>query len=160
MGATTNIQWTEATWNPLRGCTRENDECVHCYAERDGGRWCGPGEPFNGLVRLTPAGPRWTGTVALVGVALYGLVRYRLLYNAYIGGGTIVLAVGTGLAAFGVPSLIYAAEFVGIALMFFGFWKATEWAKEHRKTSPAGGPPPATSPGETEETPSVSTTPK
>lgn len=78
------------------------------------------------------------GSVTLIGIALYGLVRYRLRYNAYIAFGAVILAVGTGLARFGVPSLIYAAEFAGVALMFLGFWKATEWARTQRE-DPAGG---------------------
>ncbi|TLZ51233.1 MAG: hypothetical protein E6K18_05645 [Methanobacteriota archaeon] len=100
------------------------------------------------------------GTFALIGIALYGLIRYRLTYNAYIAGGAIVLAVGTGLARFGIPSLIYAAEFAGIALMFVGFWKAIEWAKEHRKATPGGGPPPAVGAGEPQTTEGVDATPK
>lgn len=33
MGATT-IQWTDATWNPVTGCTKVSQGCKHCYAER------------------------------------------------------------------------------------------------------------------------------
>lgn len=84
------------------------------------------------------------GSVTLIGIALYGLVRYRLRYNAYIAAGAIVLAVGTGLARFGIPSLIYAAEFAGVALMFFGFWRAVEWAKARREEPARGGGPPPT----------------
>lgn len=29
-----NIEWTNATWNPLVGCTKYSDGCVNCYAER------------------------------------------------------------------------------------------------------------------------------
>ena len=32
--ATTSIEWTEATWNPLTGCTKISPGCKHCYAER------------------------------------------------------------------------------------------------------------------------------
>jgi len=28
-----NIEWTDATWNPVRGCTKISDGCKHCYAE-------------------------------------------------------------------------------------------------------------------------------
>ncbi len=73
------------------------------------------------------------GSLTLIGIALVGLVRYRLRYNAFIAGGAVVLAVGTGLARLGIPSLIYAAEFAGIAIMFVGFLKAIEWAKERAK---------------------------
>ena len=76
------------------------------------------------------------GSLALIGIALVGLVRYRLRYNLYIAGGALVLAVGTGLARFGIPSLIYGAEFAGIAIMFFGFLRAIEWAKERAKGTP------------------------
>jgi protein gp37 len=30
----TSIEWTEATWNPLTGCTKISPGCNHCYAER------------------------------------------------------------------------------------------------------------------------------
>jgi protein gp37 len=30
----TNITWTEATWNPLEGCTRASKGCDHCYAAK------------------------------------------------------------------------------------------------------------------------------
>jgi protein gp37 len=34
MGAKSEIEWTEATWNPLTGCTKVSPGCKHCYAER------------------------------------------------------------------------------------------------------------------------------
>jgi protein gp37 len=33
MSATSNIEWTDATWNPVRGCTKISPGCAHCYAE-------------------------------------------------------------------------------------------------------------------------------
>ena len=35
MGDKTGIEWTEATWNPVSGCTKVSPGCKHCYAERD-----------------------------------------------------------------------------------------------------------------------------
>jgi len=32
MSATSSIEWTEATWNPVTGCTRVSPGCAHCYA--------------------------------------------------------------------------------------------------------------------------------
>ncbi|MCH8205366.1 MAG: DUF5131 family protein, partial [Candidatus Hydrogenedentes bacterium] len=29
-----SIEWTEATWNPVTGCTKISAGCKHCYAER------------------------------------------------------------------------------------------------------------------------------
>jgi protein gp37 len=41
------IEWTDSTWNPIRGCTRISPGCAHCYAERFSERFRGvPGHPF------------------------------------------------------------------------------------------------------------------
>lgn len=34
MSTQSSIEWTEATWNPLTGCTKISPGCKHCYAER------------------------------------------------------------------------------------------------------------------------------
>jgi protein gp37 len=45
--AATKIEWTDATWNPVRGCTKISPGCKHCYAERFAERFRGvPGHPF------------------------------------------------------------------------------------------------------------------
>ena len=33
MGDKTGIEWTDATWNPVRGCSRVSEGCRDCYAE-------------------------------------------------------------------------------------------------------------------------------
>jgi protein gp37 len=33
MSASSKIEWTDATWNPVRGCTKISPGCKHCYAE-------------------------------------------------------------------------------------------------------------------------------
>ncbi|NWJ94327.1 MAG: DUF5131 family protein [Chloroflexi bacterium] len=33
MGVKTGIEWTEATWNPLTGCTQVSPGCAYCYAK-------------------------------------------------------------------------------------------------------------------------------
>src|SRR5689334_23700329 len=33
MGAQSKIEWTESTWNPVRGCVKVSPGCKHCYAE-------------------------------------------------------------------------------------------------------------------------------
>ena len=33
MGARSNIEWTESTWNPVTGCSKVSPGCAHCYAE-------------------------------------------------------------------------------------------------------------------------------
>lgn len=34
MSSTTGIEWCDATWNPVTGCTKVSQGCKHCYAER------------------------------------------------------------------------------------------------------------------------------
>jgi protein gp37 len=47
MSAKTKIEWTDATWNPVRGCTKISAGCTHCYAETFAERFRGvPGHPF------------------------------------------------------------------------------------------------------------------
>jgi protein gp37 len=38
MGDKSAIEWTDATWNPVTGCTKLSPGCKHCYAERLAGR--------------------------------------------------------------------------------------------------------------------------
>src|SRR5579872_16983 len=66
MGVTTGIQWTDATWNPVRGCSRVSEGCRNCYAERQAARFRGPGKPFEGFVHTVNGYPAWTGKVALM----------------------------------------------------------------------------------------------
>jgi protein gp37 len=71
------IEWTQATWNPTRGCTRISPGCQHCYAERFAHRLSGPGKPYEGLTRASPQGPRWAGRLRLVPEILQLPLRWR-----------------------------------------------------------------------------------
>lgn len=69
MSDQSKIEWTDATWNPVRGCTRISPGCAHCYAETFAERFRGvPGHPFEqGFdLRLVPeklGEPlRWSGS--------------------------------------------------------------------------------------------------
>lgn len=74
------IAWTDATWNPVRGCSRVSEGCRNCYAERFAARFSGEEEGFesagpqgwittkaegrfHGFAEMTKSGPRWTGRV-------------------------------------------------------------------------------------------------
>ncbi len=47
MAEHTTIEWTDATWNPVRGCTKISPGCKNCYAERFAERFRGvKGHPF------------------------------------------------------------------------------------------------------------------
>lgn len=67
MSVYSKIEWTDATWNPVRGCTKISPGCKHCYAESFAERFRGvPGHPYEqGFdLRLVPdkhSDPlRWT----------------------------------------------------------------------------------------------------
>lgn len=82
MGDRTGIEWTDATWNPIRGCSRVSEGCRNCYAERVASRFSGPGEPYHGLAfrgygKGVQGGPRWTGEVRLVAEHLADPLRWR-----------------------------------------------------------------------------------
>lgn len=47
MSNNSSIEWTDATWNPVTGCTKVSPGCDHCYAETFAERFRGvPGHPF------------------------------------------------------------------------------------------------------------------
>jgi protein gp37 len=47
MSDKSKIEWTDATWNPVRGCSKISPGCTHCYAETFAERFRGvPGSPF------------------------------------------------------------------------------------------------------------------
>jgi protein gp37 len=89
-----NIEWTDATWNCIRGCSRISEGCRHCYAERVAARFSGPGQPYEGLaVMKTVYGqseceldplrapsrkePRWTGEVRFITEHLEDPLRWK-----------------------------------------------------------------------------------
>ena len=82
----TGIEWTDATWNPVRGCTRVSDGCRYCYAERVAVRFSGPGMPYEGLaesvVRVHGDGSesllaRWTGKIKIVEEHMEDPLRWK-----------------------------------------------------------------------------------
>jgi protein gp37 len=47
VSAVSTIEWTDASWNPVRGCTKVSPGCKHCYAETFAERFRGvPGHPY------------------------------------------------------------------------------------------------------------------
>jgi protein gp37 len=47
MSEHSSIEWTDATWNPIRGCTKISPGCAHCYAETFAERFRNvPGHPY------------------------------------------------------------------------------------------------------------------
>ena len=55
MGDRTGIEWTDATWNPVTGCTKVSPGCDHCYAESIAHRFAGtPAYPNGFDITLRP----------------------------------------------------------------------------------------------------------
>jgi protein gp37 len=77
MGDDTKIQWTESTWNPVRGCSRVSEGCRNCYAEGVAARFSAPGLAYAGLARQSDHGPRWTGKVVMVPEHLDDPIRWK-----------------------------------------------------------------------------------
>ena len=97
MGQTTSIQWTDATWNPVRGCSRVSEGCRNCYAERQAARFAAPGigvlgeegkipserpsaykaGPFYGFVTKVNGHAAWTGKVELVEKHLLDPLKWK-----------------------------------------------------------------------------------
>ena len=71
------IEWTESTWNPVRGCTRVSEGCRFCYAERIAARFSGKGMAYEGLAKNTESGPRWTQQVRPVPALLNEPLKWK-----------------------------------------------------------------------------------
>lgn len=71
------ISWTDATWNPIRGCSRVSEGCRNCYAERVAARFSGPGQPYHGLADRDRPGSKWTGEVRVVYEHLADPIRWQ-----------------------------------------------------------------------------------
>jgi protein gp37 len=64
--AETSIEWTDATWNPVAGCTVLTAGCTNCYAMRMAARLEAMGvEKYKGLTRKSGGRAKWTGKVFL-----------------------------------------------------------------------------------------------
>ena len=72
MSDKTGIEWTDATWNPIRGCSRVSAGCMNCYAERHATRFAGEGLPYAGLI----TNGKWNGKIAFVADHLYDPLRW------------------------------------------------------------------------------------
>ena len=78
------IAWSDETWNPVRGCSRVSEGCRNCYAETMAARFSGVGQPYEGLAKMTPSGPRWTGEVRLVSEHLADPLRWKRPQRVFV----------------------------------------------------------------------------
>ncbi|MBB4569593.1 DUF5131 family protein [Rhizobium leucaenae] len=66
MATNSRIEWTEATWNPVAGCSIVSPGCTHCYAMRMAERLALMGQDkYRGLTRRSGGRPKWNGKIRL-----------------------------------------------------------------------------------------------
>src|SRR5258707_9034142 len=64
MATNSSIEWTEATWNPVAGCTVISPGCTNCYAMRMARRLEAMGQPkYTGLTRVSGGRAKWNGSI-------------------------------------------------------------------------------------------------
>jgi protein gp37 len=66
MAGLSEIEWTDATWNPVSGCAMVSPGCTNCYAMRMAARLQAMGHPsYAGSTRKSGGRPVWTGRIQL-----------------------------------------------------------------------------------------------
>ena len=73
----TKIEWTDATWNVVNGCSVVSPGCKHCYAMRLAGTRLRNVESREGLTVDTKAGPVWNGTTRFNDKVLLDPIRWK-----------------------------------------------------------------------------------
>lgn len=73
----TKIEWTDATWNVINGCSVVSPGCKHCYAMRLAGTRLRNVESREGLTVDTKAGPVWNGTTRFNDKVLLDPIRWK-----------------------------------------------------------------------------------
>ena len=77
MADKTGIEWTEASWNPIVGCSVISPGCTNCYAMREAGRWLRRTPKFAGLTQPSKAGPVWNGDMRFWEKAIDQPLRWK-----------------------------------------------------------------------------------
>jgi len=73
-----DIEWTDATWNPVSGCKVLSPGCTNCYAMRMAARLQAMGHPvYEGVTRKTGGRPKWTGKLHFNEAALIVPLKWR-----------------------------------------------------------------------------------
>jgi protein gp37 len=76
--AASDIEWTDATWNPIAGCKIVSPGCTNCYAMRMAARLQAMGKPkYAGTTRKSGRRRVWTGRVNVDEQALMAPLMWR-----------------------------------------------------------------------------------
>jgi protein gp37 len=78
MAGVSDIEWTDATWNPIVGCSMVSPGCTNCYAMRMAARLESMGiDKYNGTTRKSGTRHIWTGRIRLDEKSLSIPLRWR-----------------------------------------------------------------------------------
>lgn len=78
MAGLSDIEWTDATWNPVSGCLMVSPGCTNCYAMRMAARLQAMAHPaYTAVTRKSGGRPVWTGRLHLNDAALEVPLRWR-----------------------------------------------------------------------------------
>lgn len=81
----TGIEWTEATWNPIAGCTMVSPGCTNCYAMRMAARLQAIGlERYQGTTRRSGGRHVWSGRIVLDRAALEIPLRWKRSRHIFV----------------------------------------------------------------------------
>jgi protein gp37 len=80
-----DIEWTDATWNPIAGCTMISPGCTNCYAMRMAARLQSMGHhAYKDVTRRSGGRPVWTGRMNLNEDALSAPLRWRTPRKVFV----------------------------------------------------------------------------
>lgn len=78
MAGLSDIEWTDATWNPVSGCLMVSPGCTNCYAMRMAARLQAMEHPsYHAVTRKSAGRPVWTGRLQFNHAALEVPLRWR-----------------------------------------------------------------------------------
>ncbi len=85
MAGLSDIEWTDATWNPISGCEIVSPGCTHCYAMRMAARLQAMGHSaYRDVTRKVKGRPVWTGTLHLNESALEIPLHWKLPRKIFV----------------------------------------------------------------------------
>lgn len=85
MAENSPIEWTDATWNPVAGCSLASSGCTNCYAMRMAARLEAMGvQKYDGLTRKSGGRAKWTGMVRCDEAALSIPYRWRRSRKVFV----------------------------------------------------------------------------
>jgi protein gp37 len=83
--AESSIEWTDATWNPVAGCSIVSPGCTNCYAMRMAARLEAMGvEKYRGLTRRSGKRAVWTGKIRVDETALRAPLNWKKARRVFV----------------------------------------------------------------------------